>query len=104
MGILLLILKIIGVLLALILLLVFAVMVVPIRYRAHLEMQEEIAGMAVFHWCWHFIDLRIQYGKQTAFRVHILGIPVQLGGEKKPKKIKKRKRIPKHKQEKLSPA
>lgn len=104
MGILLLILKIIGVLLALILLLFFAVTAVPVRYHAHLEMQEEIAGAAVFHWCLHFIDLRIQYGKQTTFKLCILGIPVEFGKDRKPKKSKRRKKISKHKQEKLSPA
>lgn len=104
MAILLLILKIIGVLLALILLFFFAVAAVPVRYHGHLEMQEEIAGLAVFHWCWHLIDLRIQYGKQTTFKLCILGIPVEIGKERKSKKSKKRKKISKHKQEKLSPA
>lgn len=104
MGILLLILKIIGILLALIFLLLFAVTTVPVRYHANLRLQEEITGLVVFHWCWHLIDLRIQYGKQTAFGLRILGIPVQFGKERKPKKIKKRKRALKQKQEKLSPA
>lgn len=104
MGILLLILKIIGILLALIFFLLFAAVTVPVRYHAHVRLQEEITGLAVFHWCWHLIDLRIQYGKQTAFRLRILGIPVQLGKERKPQKLKKRRRISKHKQEKLSPA
>lgn len=101
MGILLLILKIIGILLALILFLLFAAITVPVRYHAHVRLQEEITGLAVFHWCWHLIDLRVQYGKQIVFRLRILGIPVQLGKERKPKK---RKIISKHKQENLSPA
>ena len=69
MGILILILKIIGVLLAVLISLVAAV----------------AEGKAVFHWLLHAVDIRLCYGHEgLAWKCRILGIPIlgqQKGGQ-----------------------
>ena len=85
MGILILILKIIGVLLAVLISLVAAVAAVPVRYRASVKVQDEIEGKAVFHWLFHAVDIRLCYGHEgLAWKCRILGIPIlgqQKGGQ-----------------------
>ena len=85
MGILILILKIIGVLLAVLISLVAAVAAVPVRYRASVKVQDEIEGKAVFHWLLHAVDIRLCYGHEgLAWKCRILGIPIlgqQKGGQ-----------------------
>ncbi len=85
MGILILILKIIGVLLAVLISLVAAVAAVPGRYRASVKVQDEIEGKAVFHWLLHAVDIRLCYGHEgLAWKCRILGIPIlgqQKGGQ-----------------------
>lgn len=77
MGILILILKIIGVLLAVLILLVAAAVAVPVRYRASVKVQDEIEGKAIFHWLLHAVDIRLSYGRKgLAWKCRILGIPV----------------------------
>ena len=85
MGILILILKIIGVLLAVLISLVAAVAAVPVRYGASAKVQDEIEGKAVFHWLLHAVDIRLCYGHEgLAWKCRILGIPIlgqQKGGQ-----------------------
>ena len=82
MGILILMLKIIGVLLAVLVSLVAAVAAVPVRYRASVKVQDEIEGKAVFHWLLHAVDIRLCYGREgLAWKCRILGIPI-LGQQK----------------------
>ncbi|NBH12794.1 hypothetical protein D3Z36_00985 [Lachnospiraceae bacterium] len=93
MEILLLILKIIGVLLAVIFLLLLTALAVPVRYGIRMEAQDDITGTAAFSWFCRLLSLNIAYKeKQTAFRLRILGIPVSLGKEKKKRSAKRRKR------------
>ena len=94
MGILILILKIIGVLLAVLISLVAAVAAVPVRYRASVKVQDEIEGKAVFHWLLHAVDIRLCYGHEgLAWKCRILGIPIlgqQKGGQGVPGRQKGR--------------
>lgn len=77
MGILFLILKIIGILLAVLVLLATAVVAVPVRYRASLKAQGIIEGNAVFCWMFHAVDLQLWYGEEgISWKFRILGIPV----------------------------
>ncbi len=77
MGILFLILKILGILLALILLSVAAVVAVPVRYRISLKAQERVEGEAAFHWLFRAVDIRLRYGLEgLSWKCRILGIPV----------------------------
>lgn len=90
MGILLLILKIIGIFLIVLLLFVIAVIVVPVRYKINIRGQDEIEGKAVFYWMFHFLDMRICYlEKKVSYKLRILGISFL--GDKKKKKRKRRK-------------
>ncbi len=75
MGILLLILKIIGFLLAFLLVLCATLILVPVRYRVDIKVQEEIEGKAVLHWLFHLVDVRIYYKeKKVSFKLRIFGI------------------------------
>lgn len=93
-----LILKIIGILLAVCILLLGAVVAVPVRYRIFAEVQQKkAAGSAVFHWLFHIIDCRIFYGEEGfAYKLRIFG--VRIGAEKakkhKPKRRRKKKPAP----------
>lgn len=95
MEIFILILKIIGILLAVILLLVGAVLAVPVRYRVDAEIdQQKLSGRAVFSWFFHIIDCRIWYMENGIhYKLRILGIPIGANRKKgkKPGKIKKEK-------------
>ena len=74
------ILKVIGVLLAILLLLCVALFVVPVRYRVSLAVQEEIEGKAAIHWLLHLLDVRIYYKeKKVTYRLRVFGIPLPLG-------------------------
>lgn len=75
--------KVIGILLAILLLLCFTLFVVPVRYRVNITVQEEIEGKAAIHWLLHLLDVRIYYkGKKVSYRLRIFGIPLPLGKEK----------------------
>lgn len=75
MGILLLILKIIGFLLAFLLVLCATLILVPVRYRVDIKVQEEIEGKAVLHWLFHLVDVRVYYKeKKVSFKLRIFGI------------------------------
>ena len=77
MGILFLILKILGILLAVFLLLAAAVVAFPVRYRISLEIQEKAQGEAVFHWLFHAVYIRLCYGEEGfLWKCRILGIPM----------------------------
>lgn len=77
MGILFLILKIIGILLAALVLLATAAVAVPVRYRASLKAQGSIEGDAVFHWVFHAVNLQLWYGEEgLSWKCRILGIPI----------------------------
>ena len=79
------ILKVIGVLLAILLLLCVALFVVPVRYRVSLAVQEEIEGKAAIHWLLHLLDVRIYYKeKKVTYRLRVFGIPLPLGKQGKP--------------------
>ena len=74
------ILKVIGVLLAILLLLCVALFVVPVRYRVSLAVQGEIEGKAAIHWLLHLLDVRIYYKeKKVTYRLRVFGIPLPLG-------------------------
>ncbi|MCI8299072.1 MAG: hypothetical protein HFI69_01765 [Lachnospiraceae bacterium] len=84
MEILFLILKIIGILLAVIIFLCFATLAVPVRYSVCMEVQEDLAGTAAFSWFCRLLCLNINYKeKSMAFRLRIFGIPVSIGRQKK---------------------
>ena len=104
MEILFLILKIIGILLAVLILLVVALIAVPVRYGVDLKVQEELEGKAVFSWLWHLVDFRIWYGKkEVSYKLRILGIPLSLDRQKKQKPVKagkKQKKSSSRKQQK----
>ncbi len=79
MEILFLILKIIGVLLAVCVLLLVAAVAVPVRYRVRAEFYEEASGFAVFSWLLHIIDFRVRYEERgVIIRLRIFGIPIKL--------------------------
>lgn len=91
MEILFLILKALGILLAVLLLLVIVFLSVPVRYGFNIKAQDEVEGKAVIHWLFHLVDVRIFYRqKDVSFRLRILGIPIPLNKEK-PEKDKKGK-------------
>lgn len=99
MEIFILIFKIIGILLAVFIFLLGAVIAVPVRYRvdAGIE-QKKVSGRAVFFWIFHIIDCRIWYGEDGMdYRLRIFGIPI--AGLKREKKDKSRKRKKKKEQE-----
>lgn len=94
MGILLLILKIIGIFLAVLLLFVIALIMVPVRYNINIRGQDEIEGKAIFYWMFHFVDMRIWYiDNKISYKLRIFGISIFR--EKKEGK-KKRKSARKH--------
>lgn len=102
MGVLMLILKVIGiflgVLLAVLLLLLAAAITVPVRYRVDVKIQQKKAEVgAACSWLLHIIDFRFCYGEDgTAFQLRIMGIPFRLQKEKRRKtKREKKKAIPK---------
>lgn len=96
MEIFILILKIIGILLAVILLLVGAALAVPVRYRVHTEIdQQKLSGRAVFSWFFHIIDCRIRYMENGIdYKLRILGIPIGANREKRKKPGKGKKEKP----------
>ncbi len=103
MEILFLILKIIGIILAFLLLLCITLILVPVRYRVNLNVQDAVEGKAVIHWLLHLVDVRIYYKeKDISFKLRIFGIPLPLGKKKEKgrggtgriKKGKKAKNIP----------
>ncbi len=92
MEILFLILKVIGILFVVLLLLIFAVLAVPVRYSIRMEAQDDITGKAVFSWLCRLLYLKIEYKeKGIACRLRILFFPVSLNRQKK-KRSKKPKR------------
>lgn len=89
------ILKAIGILLAILLLLCVTLFVVPVRYRVSITMQEETEGKAAIHWLLHLLDVRIYYKeKKVSYKIRIFGIPIPLGQKKngEGKGIKKREK------------
>lgn len=102
MEIFILILKIIGILLAVFIFLIGMVLAVPVRYRvdAGIE-QQKVSGRAVFFWIFHIIDCRIWYGEDGIdYRLRIFGIPIAgLKRENKDKSRKRKKKKP-HKSKK----
>lgn len=77
MEILFLILKIIGILLAVCMLLLGAALTVPVRYRVHAEIYQDASGFAVFSWLFHIVDVRIWYEKnKLVHKLRIFGIPI----------------------------
>ena len=102
MGVLILIFKIIGILLAFILLLLLSMLAVPVRYRIDLKSMDDWTVAARFSWLFHFIHFRVMYGgKKTAFRLRIAGIPVRLGRQKAPKAKKAKRQKMKTKNSKI---
>ena len=98
MEIVVLILKIIGiVLLALlggILFLILSVVFIPVRYRIRGkgETPKEMESDLVFSGFLHLVHCRIRYGSEGwVYRLRILGIPINLNKEKKPKKSKRKR-------------
>lgn len=85
MEILFLVLKLIGILLAVIVFLIVTVIVVPVHYRIGMRVQESVEGAAEFHWLCHLVNLQIQYEKDLTFQLRIFGIPIALGRQKKVK-------------------
>ena len=82
MEILFLILKIIGVLLAVCVLLLVAAVAVPVRYRVRAEFYKEASGFAVFSWLLHIIDFRVRYEERgVIIRLRIFGIPIKSTGK-----------------------
>ena len=80
MEILFLILKIIGIILAFLLFLCITLILVPVRYRVNLNLQDAVEGKAVIHWLLHLVDVRIYYKENDiSFKLRIFGIPLPLG-------------------------
>lgn len=102
MEIFLLILKIIGILLAVCVFLLGAVIAVPVRYRISAKVQQKNAkGSAIFHWFFHIIDCRVSYGEEGfIYKLRICGIRVGAGKQKERKHKRNRKK--KNKKKKLS--
>ena len=95
MEILFLILKIIGILLAVVFGLILIALTVPVRYRIGMKAWDEITGTVIIYWLFRLIKVQIQYQEnRTEFFVKILGIAVM------PKKEKSRKRRKKNKKQK----
>ncbi len=94
MEILFIILKIIGVLLAIVLLLCLALLLVPIRYRVELKAQDEIEGKAAVHWLFHLLDVRVFYRERDiSFKIRIFGITVPLDKGKKTEEAEPREPV-----------
>lgn len=92
MEILFIILKIIGILLAILLLLGITVTAVPARYRMDIISQDEVKGKVVVHWLLHLVDVRIYYvSKDVSYKLRLFGISIPLDREKKEKPAKKKK-------------
>lgn len=93
MEIFLLILKIIGILLAVCIFLLGAVIAVPVRYRISAQAQQKnVEGSAVFHWFFHIIDCRVFYGEEgLIYKLRICGIRVGAQKQKKRKTHKKKR-------------
>lgn len=95
MQIVILILKIIGILLAVCLFLLGAVIVVPVRYRISAEVQQKKAeGSAVFYWLFHILDFRLHYSEDGLnYKLRLFGITIVPRKEKEPpaKKHKERR-------------
>lgn len=94
MEIFMLILKIIGILLAVCIFLLGAVIAVPVRYHISAEVQQKKAeGSALFHWFFHIIDCRIFYGEEgIIYKLRIFGIRVGTKKEKKRKPPRRKKK------------
>ena len=91
MEILFLILKILGIILALLLLMIIVFLSVPVRYGFNIKVQDEAEGKAVIHWLFHLVDIRVFYRqKDISFRLRILGIPISTDKEKPDKKKKEK--------------
>ena len=87
-------LKIIGVLLAIVLLLCLALLLVPIRYRVELKAQDEIEGKAAVHWLFHLLDVRVFYRERDiSFKIRIFGIAVPLDKGKKTEEAEPREPV-----------
>ncbi len=98
MEILFLILKIIGILLAVVLGLILIVLTVPVRYRIGMKAWDEITGTVIISWLFRLIKVQIQYQEnRTEFFVKILGISVMPKKEKSRKRRKQRKKKKKQK-------
>ncbi len=98
MEILFLILKIIGILLAVVLGLILIVLTVPVRYRIGMKAWDEITGTVIISWLFRLIKVQIQYQEnQTEFFVKILGISVMPKKEKSRKRRKQRRKKKKQK-------
>ncbi len=90
MEILFIILKIIGILLAVLLFLCITVILVPIRYRIDVKAQDGIEGKAVIHWLFHLLDVRLYYrDRDISFKLRIFGIAIPLDRGKKERKSDK---------------
>lgn len=93
MGILLTILKVIGIILAvvlgLLLLIILAVLFVGISYRLEGAYSEEISVKARVAWLWRLIYVRFSYDKELDFVVRIFGIPLITKKRLDKKKAKK---------------
>ena len=77
MEILFLILKIIGILLAVVFGLILIALTVPVRYRIGMKAWDEITGTVIISWLFRLIKVQIQYQEnRTEFFVKILGIAV----------------------------
>lgn len=93
MGILLTILKVIGIILAvvlgLLLLIILAVLFVGISYRLEGAYSEEVSVKARVAWLWRLIYVRFSYEKELDFVVRIFGIPIITKKRLDKKKAKK---------------
>lgn len=97
MGILLTILKVIGIILAvvlgLLLLIILAVLFVGISYRLEGAYSEEVSVKARVAWLWRLIYVRFSYEKELDFVVRIFGIPIITKKRLDKKKAKKEDNI-----------
>lgn len=96
-GILLFILKLLGIILlcilGLLLLIILAVLFIPIRYSAMLRVTEDkkVTANVCVHWMLHLLDARISYEESTA-SVTMRAAGIRLGGKKGKKKRQKKKK------------
>ena len=86
------VLKIIGVLLAAVIILLLAVVLallfIPVRYRFHAEYDGQWAVSGTISWFFHIVHIPLRQGKNgLECRVRLFGI--RIGGKKKPKKHRK---------------
>lgn len=97
-GVLLFILKLIGILLlcalGLILFLLLAVLLVPVRYGANLTAADKKAsGYVKVHWFLHIIDVRLDFrNTETDLKIRLAGFRIKRGGRKKAKEENKRRK------------